>query len=453
MNRKRFSGIFMPIMFDAGTKSEGGDTKAAAELRVKELAEEAFKAKASEFVGLELKSDAAKELIKLVAEEVVSKLTVKDVDGKEKSLETIVKELQEQHDKFATKFNNSGQGATKSGIYIDFVRKNLAENPNPDQDRNYQKALQLKAPALMTTANVTPNVAGGFSPLFGNYIDNEIGSVPKPANVILPLVTVKNQPGTESIWYSDRINEEGDAEFIAEGALKPLADAEWVTTKAPIVEVAVRWKMTKRLINHAPSVVADFLEHAYELVDAKIDGGILSGTGLTNQPSGITTLASAFVVPPALAGYYQDANIFDVIGAMASRIRLSNFNGQLTAVLNSVWEAKFQGIKDSEGRYNMPPFVSPSGDRIGSVNIRFSNRIGDDEILIGELGRFNVVMAENVQYEEGYENDDFSKNLVSRKLEAFLGTYIKRSAAGSILFDNISSVLTDIAAPDPVPVP
>ena len=35
----------------------------------------------------------------------------------------------------------------------------------------------------------------------------------------MSLVTVTTAPGTENIWYVERENEEGDAEFIAERVL------------------------------------------------------------------------------------------------------------------------------------------------------------------------------------------------------------------------------------------
>lgn len=339
----------------------------------------------------------------------------------------------------------AGKAAIEKGLFVEFVEKTI-------ESKEMEKAggsarLTMKAAALMTTANVLPNVAGGFSPLFGNYIDTEIGHVPKPENIILPLVTVKTQPGTESIWYSDRINEDGDAAFIAEGALKPLADAEWQTTKKDIQEVAVRWKFTKRLMMHAPAIVQDFAVHVRELVDQKIDDQLLEGDGTGNNLDGLELLASAFIVPTGLAEYYLAPNIYDVIMAMATRVRLSNFKGELTAILNTVWMAKMAGIKDSQERYIVAPFVAPDGARVGSVNIKFSNKIGEDDILLGDLKRFNVVWAEQVMYDEGYENDDFSKNLVSKKLEAFLGTYIKASDAGSILFGDISDIQDDIAQP------
>ena len=330
----------------------------------------------------------------------------------------------------------------KEGQFVSFAKKNSKEFE--ESNKYYRADMTIKAAALMTTANVLPNVANGFSPLFGNYIDTEIGHTPKPDNIILPLITVKNQPGTESIWYSDRINEDGDAEFIAEGALKPLADADYQTSKAPVKEVAVRWKFTKRLMAHAPSVVVDFAEHANELVEQKIDDQLLNGTGVGNNLTGLETIASAFIVPTQLAGYYADANIYDAIMAIATQVRLANFKGSLTAVLNTVWMAKMKGIKNADGDYIIPPFVSPDGTMVGDVKVVFSNKIPDTDILVGDLKKFNLVMAENITYDEGYENDDFSKNLVSKKLEAFMGTYIKSSDAGSIVYDAIADVLTDI---------
>lgn len=357
----------------------------------------------------------------------------------------ITDDLQEQIGKMKEQADESGK--QKEGTVVSLLKGRIKDDVY--KSSSYSEKSVVKAAALMTTANVIPNVAGGFSPLFGNYIDPEIGHVPKPETIFMDLVTVKNQPGTENIWYSDRVNEEGDAEFIAEGALKPLADAEWVTAKETTKEVAVRWKQTRRLINHAPSVVTDFAEHANELVEQKIDDKILEGNKTTTPTEfdGLIAKASAFVVPAGLAEYYAFANIYDVIMAMATQIRLANFKGPITAVLNTVWMAKMAGVKDEEGRYLIPPFVTPDGKNVGEVEVKFTNKMDADDILVGVLKKFNLVMAEDVEYFEGYENDDFSKNLVSKKLEAFMGSYIKSSDAGSIIYDQISSVLTDIEIP------
>jgi HK97 family phage major capsid protein len=314
-------------------------------------------------------------------------------------------------------------------------------------DRSYSAKTVVKAAALMTTADVVPNVAGGFTPLVGNFIDEEIGHLPVPDLIFANLVTVKTAPGTDAIWFSDRINEQGDAAFIAEGGLKPLISAQWKTVKKAIFEVAERWKQTKRLIMHAPSVISDFAEHANNLIEQKIDDKILDGVESSTEFDGLQSVGGAFIVPSGLAEYYAFANIYDAITAVATQIRLAYFKGPLTAVLNTVWMAKMQGIKDNQGRYIIAPFVTPDGKKVGEVSVVFSTKISAADIIVGDLKKFNLVIAEDIMYDEGYENDDFSKNLVSKKLEGFAGSYFKASDAGSIIYDQIATILTAIEIP------
>lgn len=389
----------------------------------------------------DLKAHEAEELKNNISETVKAEIKEANETLKEFLADEISKQLAEQTSK--------GNDATQTEL-----AKSFKENAENFEANNKQHGFSstVKAAALMTTANVVPNVAGGYSALFGNYIDTEIGATPKPDLCILPLVTIKTQPGTEVIYHTSRYNEDGDAAFIAEGALKPLADAEWKTDSTNAKEVAVRWKFTKRLMNHAPSAVSDFMEHANELMEQKMDDGALDGDGIGANLLGITAsgVAAAFVVPTQLANYYTEANIYDVINAVATQVRLANFKGQLTVVLNTVWEAMMKGIKNTQGDYIVPPFVSPDGTMVGSTKVVFSNKITDTHILVGDLKKYNIVICDNIAYDEGYENDDFSKNLVSKKLEAFLGSYIKRGDAGAIVYDEIASILTDIEV---VPTP
>ena len=97
-----------------------------------------------------------------------------------------------------------------------------------------------------------------------------------------------------------------------------------------------------------------------------------------------TGVASAFVVPAQLAEYYKFANIYDVINAVSTQVRLANFKGKLTAVLNTVWEAKMKGIKTTYGEYIVPPFVSPDGTMVGSIKVVFKNKFPEASILVGD---------------------------------------------------------------------
>jgi hypothetical protein len=387
----------------------------------------------------ELQKTAFQEMLDDATGSMVSK---EDIEAMKTQQGLIIKELERIGLAYKQMIEKPQAIEEAKTALIEFIERKSKDAT--DKKNTGMEQVEIKAAALMTTANVIPNVAGGFNQLFGNYIDATIYSAPKPENFILSLVNVTTQLGTEKIWYDQRINEEGDATFIAEGALKPLIDGEYKEFSADIKEVAERWKMSNRVMMHAPRVVTNFREHANELIDQKIDTQVLTGNGTGNNLSGIATLASPFIVPTALANFYTEANIWDGINAIATYVRLNNFNGQLTCVLNTVYEAIMKGYKTTYNEYIVPPFVSPDGTKVGSVKLVFSNKMPDDKILLGDLMQFKVVFSESVMFAEGWENDDFSKNLTSFKLEAFLGTYLPSNRAGSIIYDDIATVLTAI---------
>lgn len=408
-------------------------------MAAKKVHEDELQAKAIKDAVDAAKSEAETAAKKLVDDAVAAQKKITD-----DALEQIGK-LKEQV---------TSENSHKEGTVVAFFKKNIAEQKAVDGDnlggigdRNYSAKHTIKAAALMTTADVLPNVAGGFSPLFGNYIDYEIGHLPLPNMIFMDLVTVRNAPGTENIYFSDRVNIQGDAAFILEGGLKPLVSAQWQTTSKKTKEVALRWKQSKRLMAHAPSVIADFAERANEFMEQKMDDKILGGVDSATEFDGLIANGTAFIVPADLAAYYIFANIYDVIMACASQIRIANFKGDLTATLNTVWMAKMQGVKDQLGNYIIPPFVTKDGLNVGEVKVAFSNKIDKEDIIVGVLKNYNLVVAENVSYDEGYENDDFSKNLVSKKLEAYAGSYVKLSNAGSIIYDQIATILTAIEIP------
>lgn len=389
----------------------------------------------------QVKKSHESELLKAQIDEATKNSASKeDVEKLQAKNKEVIKEIERLGLELKKLNEKAPNGTSEKSELISFIerKKDLTKQAG-------WEGVTIKAAALMSTANVVPNVTGGFNQLFGNYVDPEIYKAPKRDAFIMSLVDTQPAPGSENVWYVERINEEGDAQFIGEGTLKPLIDGEYKQKSVVMKEVAERWKMTRRLINHAPSVVADFREHADELIGLKMDEGVLSGDGTGNNLSGIQELASPFIVPPALANYYQDANIFDAIMAVATYVRLNNFKGQLTCVLNTVWKAKFFGIKETNsGNYILPNFVAPDGTQVGDVVVNFQNGMDADSILLGDLKKFKVRISEDVRYDEGYENDDFSKNLESRKLEAFLATYLPANHAGAIIYDDIATVLTAI---------
>lgn len=309
-----------------------------------------------------------------------------------------------------------------------------------------------KAAALMTTANITPVGAGGvgvWSPLFGNYIDNNIYSAPKPSTRIMEFIQVTHQPGVENIYWTERVNEEGNAQWIAEGATKPLADAEWKTSSIETKELAVRWKITTRLLFHARAAVEDFRSHALELMNNELPKGFLLGDGLGNNPKGIISYASAWVGAGDLAATVKCPNVYDAILAGGTTISIAGHTGQKVAFISPADSYAMKTLKDGNSNYLTIPFAKPDGSGVDEITVVVDSLIPKGKLLVGVLYNYKGVISEEAVYAEGFENDDFSKNLMSRKLETFANGYLPSLLSTSIIYDDIATILSDIDNGEP----
>lgn len=441
MNRKRFSGIFMPIMFDAGTKSEGGDTKAAAELRVKELAEEAFKAKASEFVGLELKSDAAKDLIKAVAEDVVSKMTVKDTDGKEKSIETIVAELQKQHDKLSTTVKNSNTVAASGKTFEAEIKEQLTGVKEQLKNLKENKSaagvsFDMKAAATMLIAT---NYTGGTVGL--TNFDNDFARLPRRQPFMRELVRVLTTDNMYIAWAEQANADPGVAGTVAEGAPKPQTDFDIVERSAKVEKIAVWIKVSKEALADIKFLQSEINTELRELVELKLDEQILNGNGTSPNLRGILTVAPTFAAVATLAAAVPDANRFDVIMAAVAQIAAANFTAN-AVVVNPADFFAMQLVKDGEGRYLLPPFSTSNGLNVAGLRVVANNGVAVGSFLVGDFTKDNLAIREEVNIQIGYENDDFTRNLVTILAEMRAVNYIKTNHLNAFVKGTFSAGIT-----------
>src|SRR5690606_4361131 len=126
------------------------------------------------------------------------KANATDLEDLKKSFETEKAEMQKEFDALSAKLKtiqdipgNNGQEGSVTKMFKDRIEgkeydKSKFYEKHEIKGVDFAKEFVRKDPALMTTANVKPNVVGGFSPLFGNYIDTEIGHTPQPENIMLP---------------------------------------------------------------------------------------------------------------------------------------------------------------------------------------------------------------------------------------------------------------------------
>jgi HK97 family phage major capsid protein len=299
------------------------------------------------------------------------------------------------------------------------------------------QTLVVKAAATIMTANAA-NAPHGLS------FEIIPGIQEKPLEELTVLAILnKGATSSRTIIWIDRQDKDGGAAFIAEGALKPLKDWIYVEENSVAKKVAVRAKVSTEMLNdfeYMESEIRTLLERdLMQVVDAKL----LNGDGGSVEPKGLITGASAY------AGTELDGTIInptnpDAIRAAILQMRLLNFKPNIV-LLNPSDVAAIDLIKTADGHY-----IKVETDSImQNIKVIETNEVTAGYFLLLDTNRWFVKILEGLEVQFGFENDDFSKNLVTIIAEMRLHSYQYSVDAGSVIYDQFATVKTALAIAAP----
>ncbi|MDR1347357.1 MAG: phage major capsid protein [Prevotellaceae bacterium] len=293
--------------------------------------------------------------------------------------------------------------------------------------------LAVKAAAAITTGN-----ASGAPHALSFEIIPGIQEKPTEELTVLAILNKGNTSSRTIIWV-DRQDKDGGAAFIAEGTLKPLKDWIYVEENSVAKKVAVRAKVSKEMLNdfeYMESEIRNLLERDLMLV---VDQKLLTGNGGAVEPKGLITGASAY------AGTNLDGTITtptnpDAIRAAILQMRLLNFKPNVV-LLNPSDVAAIDLIKTTDGHY-----IKVETDAImQNVRVIETNEVDAGNFLLIDTAKWFVRILEGLDIQFGFENDDFSKNLVTVIAELRLHSYQYSVDAGSVVYDEFDTVKTALA--------
>lgn len=368
-------------------------------------------------------------------------LDAKSVKIGEKSIDDI---LREQGD-LITNMKNDMQTRQPEDQSIkaqinDWMEKNKTAIENIKRGVNDKlEPLNIKAPVTMT-------VGASLS-----------SSVYLPRVQVAPGIVdlVRNQPtfwdylpkgrtrANPYVWVN-KTNKQGNAQFIGEGVLKPLASFDLQSETSVPKKVAERMKASTELlydVDGMQSFIEDELR--YEVMMAA-NTAVLTGTASSTNPAGITTLASAFTLTTVET---TNPNNADAIRAAIAQLYSLNFNRNIVAFINPIDGANMDLAKaEDSGVYMIPPFTTADGRRIAGVPVIEDNNIAVGNLLIGDLSKYRILMYQDFFINWGWENDDFSKNLVTVIGEMRFHQFMSSNHVGAFIYDSFADIKTAIAA-------
>ena len=261
---------------------------------------------------------------------------------------------------------------------------------------------------------------------------------------ILELVNV----GTimSNVWeWVEQKNIDGGAAMTAEGAAKSQADFDVVVASANVKKVTAFIKITKEMLDDVELMRSEIDQELTELIQLKIDEQLLNGTGATVNLIGINQNATAYAAG-AFALLIPTPNNFDVLRTAINQVRVNLFEPSYI-VLHPTDLTAMDLAKASDGHYVLPPFASNDGTIISGIRVVANVGVAIDSFLVGDFSKSGVRFKEGLTINVGYENDDFTKNLVTILAEARLVQRVKSNHYGAFVKGVLSAARTALTKP------
>ena len=297
--------------------------------------------------------------------------------------------------------------------------------------------IDLKAATTLTVGSNTTDA----SP-FGTRIEIEAGVTDQVRNqpFIADLLNVRGT-NAPTIYWVEKENADGQAQFIGEGDLKPLVDFDFKKVSSEAKKIAAVTKASTEMLEDIDGMAGLITDEILYQIAIEKDTQIISGDGTGDNPRGIDYFGGAYVLTTITT---PTPNLADCIIAVATQIRNLHFNPNI-AIVNPIDATNLQLEKDGGGQYIIPPFTTANGMTVAGLKVVESPNVAVGSLRVLDTSKINYRPYKTVTITWGWENDDFRKNLVTVIGEERFHFYVKSAHTGAIVDDTIANVMAAIA--------
>ena len=362
-----------------------------------------------------------------------------------------VKELETKGEEVATLKTDLEEIALK---VLQLETKGIANNvPESISTLLTEKAEELKSMKDKSGASVQITLKAVGTMGLATNVTGQVPQAEREAGItrivtrnpfVLQLVNV----GTimSNVWeWVEQKNREGGSAMTAEGAAKSQADFDLVVASANVKKVTAYIKVTKEMLDDVELMRSEIDQELTELINLKINDQLLNGTGLTVNLTGINTNATAWAAG-SFALAIPTPTKWDVLRTAINQVRVNLFEPNYI-LMHPTDVTGMELSKDSTGQYIMPPFAALDGTVVSGIRVVANTGIALDSFLVGDFTKAGVRFKEGLTINVGYENDDFTKNLVTILAEARLVQRVKSNHYGAFVKGVLSTSITALTKP------
>ncbi|WP_119309644.1 phage major capsid protein [Cohaesibacter haloalkalitolerans] len=385
--------------------------------------------KSPEDLAKEVKAgfDTAIDKVKEVAEEALGKAAKGEkltATIKETADEALLKmnELKGQFSEFEQKMARIGTGHDEPAKSIgeQFTESEQVKAWIGDSPTKGKADLKIKATITTSTADAAGSVGAAIAPQRMPGIQE----LPQRRMTVRDLLSPGDMT-SPSLEYVQETGFTNNAAPVAEGAAKPSSDIQLdlVTTSAKVI--AHWFKASRQSL--------DDVSQLRSLIDNRLLYGLafqeelqlLSGDGTGQNLHGLIPQATAYVAPFApVDGTNIDALRLAMLQAVLAEYPATGH------VLNPIDWARIELTKDAQGKYIIGQPQGSLTPTLWNLPVVQTQAMAVDKFLTGafKLGA-QVFDLWQARVEVGFENDDFTKNLVTILGEERLALAVYRPEA------------------------
>jgi hypothetical protein len=281
---------------------------------------------------------------------------------------------------------------------------------NDGDKKGFKMDLDLKT--NVTSASITDDSQGVYLPGFNRAA--YLGMVFEQffTKVTLP----SNHHGT--VYYVDQTTTTRNAANKDEAAAAPESAIAWTQYSLGMGKILDSIPLTHEAMMDIDQLTAEVQFFIDTNIRLHMDSQMWDGDGTLPNWKGIYTYATDYTQAIAQAAdSIDDANIYDLIYTISTYIsngKESKYQSNV-AFMNPADVLKTNVIKDANGNYILPPFVSRDGKDVAGTMIIPTSQVTANTMAMGDARHVRFYDVEGISLEFGLDSDDFTKDLITLK--------------------------------------
>jgi HK97 family phage major capsid protein len=266
-------------------------------------------------------------------------------------------------------------------------------------------------------------------------LEPEVNRIARPVRRMMEISNV----GTTASKYVVYIQQtqQASSAWTAEAELKEAGEIKWEEISSEVKKIAGSIKVSKEMLDDLAFVRSEINTVLMEQIEQAIDYSMLNGAGGSDLYGLIGNVPNFNA--GNFAGTIVGANIIDVLQVCKAQIQAANFQ-PTHVVMNPEDKAKLELTKTSTGEYTYPMFFT-GAENIAGLIVVASNNITAGTIIVGDFSKLIVKVREAVNLTVGYENDDFTRNMVTIIAEARLVQYIRNNDINAFVEADLATAI------------